>query len=291
MSEIKQDVQEVREWWAQNPMTYGAAHGQTEYEDGRYEAGSREFFERLDREFYSWNTPLHDERPFGRLFPYETYAPSGGRVLEVGCGLGTMAMNWARQGARVSAVDLNPTSIEMTRKRFALHGLDGDIRLEDARSLPFADAAFDYGYSWGVLHHSPDLEQSVAELLRVIKPGGGFGLMLYNRRSILYWYTIEYLQGYLHYENQFLGPLELASRYGDGDAAEGNPHTWPITTAEAEELLRPHSRDVRVRRLGTELDNIFRQMLPFVGRIVPRVARKAWARRYGWSLWIEGHKG
>ena len=284
----RQDVSDVRRWWAENPMTYGEAHGQTAYADGEYEFGSPAFFDRLDREFYSWNKPLHDSRPFGRLFPYERYAR--GRVLEVGCGMGTMAMNWARAGARLVAVDLNETAVEMTRRRFRMLGLEGDIRQADARGLPFADSEFDYAYSFGVLHHSPNLEESVAELMRALRPGGGFGVMLYNRRSVLYRYTVEYLQGFLHYENEFLGPLELASRYGDGDTAEGNPHTWPITTEEALSLFGRHSADVRVRRLGTELDQIFRQMLPLVGRLVPRAARKAWARRYGWSLWIEGTK-
>src|SRR5687767_14338510 len=102
----KPDVQDVQRWWTENPMTYGSVHGTTTYEDGHLEPGTREFFERLDREFYSWNVPLHDRRPFDRLFPYEAYA--GKRVLEVGCGLGTMAMNWAKAGAAVTAVDLNP---------------------------------------------------------------------------------------------------------------------------------------------------------------------------------------
>ena len=47
---------------------------------------------------------------------------------------------------------------------------------------------FDYAYSWGVLHHSPNLGQSLAEMMRVTKPGGEFGIMLYNRRSFLHWY-------------------------------------------------------------------------------------------------------
>lgn len=279
---------EVERWWAENPMTYGAAHGQAVYEDGAYELGTRPFFERVDREFYSWNRPLHGERPFDRLFPYGRYV--GGRVLEIGCGMGTMAMNWARHGARVTAADLNRTAVEMTRRRFELFGLEGRVRQEDARALTFADSEFDYAYSFGVLHHSPDLAQSVAELMRVLRPGGGFGVMLYNRRSILYRYSVEYLQGFLHYENQFLGPLELASRYGDGDTAEGNPHTWPITREEAHEFFAPYSRDVGVRVLGTDLDPLLRQMLPLVGRFVPRLVRKSWARRYGWSLWISGTK-
>ncbi|MBV9925932.1 MAG: class I SAM-dependent methyltransferase [Acidobacteria bacterium] len=292
MSEQSEEGQgaaaEVAEWWAENPMTYGAAHGQTVYEDGAYELGTREFFERVDREFYSWNQPLHGATPFDRLFPYERYR--GRPVLEVGCGMGTMASNWARHGARVTAADLNRTAIEMTRRRFELFGLEGRVRQEDARTLSFADSEFDYAYSFGVLHHSPDLARSIAELMRVLRPGGGFGVMLYNRRSVLYRYNVEYLQGFLHYENQFLGPLELASRYGDGDTAEGNPHTWPITREEAFDLFNPYSRDVSVRILGTELDSIFRQMLPFVGRLVPRFVRKSWARRYGWSLWITGTK-
>jgi hypothetical protein len=126
--------------------------------------------------------------------------------------------------------------------------------------------------------------------MRVVRPGGGFAVMLYNRRSILYLYTVAYLEGFLHYENQFLGPLELASRYGDGGQQEGNPHTWPVTKEEAESLFRAYSTDVKIRLLGTELDRIFRQLFPFLARVLPRSAYKSWARRYGWSLWIEGHK-
>src|SRR3982750_361869 len=128
----------IENWWAQNPMTYGAVHGRAEYTDGHFDFSSREFFERLDREFYSWNSPLHDKRPFDRLFPYNEYG-SQAKVLEIGCGLGTMAMNWARNGTAVTAVDLNPTSVRETSKRFQLHGLAGDITSMDGNHLSFAD--------------------------------------------------------------------------------------------------------------------------------------------------------
>src|SRR5579862_87542 len=71
----------VEDWWSAQPMTYGSVHGTTDYADGATQLGSREFFEQADRRFYSWNTPLHDHRPFGRLFPYDTYR--GKKVLEV----------------------------------------------------------------------------------------------------------------------------------------------------------------------------------------------------------------
>ena len=205
--------------------------------------------------------------------------------------MGTMAMNWARNGATITAVDLNPVAVEQTTRRFEIFGLEGDIRQSDANGLPFADAAFDYAYSWGVLHHSPNLETSLSELMRVLRPGGGFGIMLYNRRSLLHWYSTEFVEGLLHYENRFLGPLALASRYGDAGREEGNPHTWPVTKKEVREMLLPHSSDLRIRVLGTDLDFVFRHLLPGLGLVLPRWAKKPWARRFGWSLWIEGTKG
>jgi ubiquinone/menaquinone biosynthesis C-methylase UbiE len=105
-------------------------------------------------------------------------------------------------------VDLNPTSVEQTKRRFELMRLKGRIEEMDGRQLALPDAYFDYVYSWGVLHHSPDLDQSLKEMMRALKPGGGFGLMVYNRRSLLYWYKTLFTEGFLHYENRFLGPLE-----------------------------------------------------------------------------------
>src|SRR5262249_10933528 len=159
----------------------------------------------------------------------------------------------------------NPVSVAQTRRRFELMGLRGDIREADARHLDLPDASFDYVYSWGVLHHSPDIAGSLRELMRVLKPGGCFGVMVYNRRSVLHWYMPLYLEGFLHLERDFLDPLALASRYGDGDRAEGNPHTWPMTVDEMHTLLRPFSRDVATRILGTDVDSIFTLLLPGLG--------------------------
>jgi len=270
-------------------MTYGAVHGQPVYSDGQYDIGSPQFFAHVDSEFFRWNAPLHHTRPFDRLFPYGKYS-SASRVLEVGCGLGTMAMCWARSGVKMTAVDLNRRAVEMTKKRFDLAEMHADIVQVDVRSLPFSDSQFDYVYSWGVLHHSPQLERSLAELLRVLKPGGGYGLMLYDRQSIRYRYLIQYIEGFLHYEDRFLNAVELASRYGDADREEGNPHTWPGAAAEVKKILTPHADHVRIKRFGVDLDMVFRDLLPLVGRRLPTFSVKPWARRFGWSLWAEGSK-
>jgi ubiquinone/menaquinone biosynthesis C-methylase UbiE len=288
MKKTIKEKKDIQSWWADKPMTYGETHGKTTYINGEQELGSREFFERVDQEFYSWNKPLHQQRPFDRIFPYDTYKNK--KILEIGCGMGTMSSNWARNGGIVTAVDLNPVAIKQTTNRFKLFGLNGEIKQCDANILPIDDDSFDYAYSWGVLHHSPNLEESISEMMRVIKPGGSFGIMLYNRQSILHWYMTEYVEGFLHYEHQFLNALELASRYGDGAREEGNPHTWPVTKSEMRNLLKQYSPDLNIKVLGTDLDFAFRYLLPGLGLALPAWVKKPWARRFGWSLWMEGHK-
>jgi ubiquinone/menaquinone biosynthesis C-methylase UbiE len=247
--------------------------------------GSLQFFEEVDKTFYGWTAGLHTpEGYFAALFPYNRYR--GKQVLEIGCGMGTMIMNWARNGAHVAAIDLNPIAVEQTTRRFALLGLDGDIREMDANELAFTDATFDYIYSWGVLHHSPNLTQSIRELFRVLRPEGEFGIMLYNRTSIYYWYLVRYLEGFLHGESRFLDRLQLASRYTDGAEAEGNPYTWPVTQREMKELLKPHCSKLEIRAMGS----IEYGFPPKMGSFIPSGLRQAWATRWGWSLYMTGVK-
>ena len=282
-------VAEVGDWWSQNPQSYGDRHGEARHAGDRSTHGDAAYFERADRSFFEWNQPLHRDFPFDRLFPYEHYA--GKRVLEIGCGMGAMASLWARRGAQVTAVDLAPFSVEMTRRRFAASGLEGEIVQADGRTLPFDDGEFDYVYSWGVLHHSPHLSESLRQMMRVLKPGGEFGLMLYHRHSLFYLWRILYREGLVHGEARFLDPVALASRYTDASEAEGNPHTWPVTRDEVRAFLGPYSNDIRFRVLGTETPDILALMLPGLDRLVPAWALKPWARRLGWSLWSQGVRG
>jgi SAM-dependent methyltransferase len=281
----------IAAYWASTPQSYAEQHGGTTFRDGdrlvTVERGTREYFEYADRTLFAWNAPLHDaSHPFARIFPYTRYA--GRDVLEVGCGQGGMAQLWAERGANLTAVDLNADAVRQTQRRFEVFGLTGRIQQADANQLPFSDGSFDYAYSWGVLHHSPDLARSVAEVMRVLRPRGEFGVMLYNRRSLLYGYQILLYEGVVHAERRFLSPLALASRYTDGDREEGNPHTWPVTAREARALFAPQAARLNVRVLGTDLDGVLDSVVPGISRRLPRAVMKAWARRWGWSLWVSG---
>jgi SAM-dependent methyltransferase len=279
---------EIENFWTSSPETYSTDfHGGTQYGGTVVEFGTREFFENVDRNFIGALPHMHSDRPFGALFPFEKYA-SGKSVLEVGCGMGTMAMQWARTGCSYTAVDLSPFSIQMTSRRFRLFGYAGTFVQADARHLPFANGMFDFGYSWGVLHHSPNLAQSLREMLRVIRSGGGFTIMLYNRNSIYYRHFVQFREGFLNCEAQFLGPLELASRYTDDFAREGNPHTWPVTEREIREAISDRTRDLRFWIDGADVASHLGFMLPIFGARLPSRAVKSWGRRYGWSLCFSG---
>jgi SAM-dependent methyltransferase len=89
-------------------------------------------------------------------------------VLEIGCGIATDGLEFARNGANYVGVDLTPRAIELAQERFSLFGLPG--RFETANTeekLPFADNTFDHVYSFGVIHHSLAPERIASEIHRV----------------------------------------------------------------------------------------------------------------------------
>jgi len=119
----------------------------------------------------------------------------GRTVVEIGCGVGTDGIEFARNGANYIGVDLTPNSIELTRERFQVFGVPGRFEVANAEEgLPLPDASVDHVYSFGVIHHSPVPEKIVQEIYRILKSGGTFTVMLYNRSSINYYVEIMFLR-------------------------------------------------------------------------------------------------
>jgi ubiquinone/menaquinone biosynthesis C-methylase UbiE len=106
------------------------------------------------------------------------------RMLEIGVGAGTDFLQFVRAGAQACGIDLSPHSVALTKKHLTVYGLYGLTLVADAERLPFPADYFDLVYSWGVLHHSPTPPEAIAEIYRVLKPGGQIKVMMYNRRSM-----------------------------------------------------------------------------------------------------------
>src|SRR5438270_879528 len=110
---------------------------------------------------------------------------AGRRVLEIGVGLGADHCRFAQAGAQLTGIDLTPRAVAHTRRRLALLGLESTLAVGDAENLAFPSDSFDVVYSWGVLHHSPNTPQAIAEVHRVLRPGGVAKVMIYHKWSLV----------------------------------------------------------------------------------------------------------
>jgi ubiquinone/menaquinone biosynthesis C-methylase UbiE len=161
----------VKEYWETIPC------GTEDHIVGGFKPYSMEWYEAIEKFRYRIEPMIYSEAQFTR------YANK--KVLEIGVGAGTDHLQWARAGAVLTGVDLTDAAIFTTKERFKLYGLNSELIRLDAETLPFENETFDVVYSWGVIHHSQTPEYIVSEIKRVLKPGGIFIGMFYNRYSIV----------------------------------------------------------------------------------------------------------
>ncbi len=261
----------AREQWGTDPC--GEVHGKER------ELGTREFFDDVERHRYEEYAPwMRDVMGFDRF--------AGARLLEVGCGMGTDLLQFARGGAICTGVDLTPRSVDISRQHFAVYDLEADFALSDAENLPFADESFDVFYSNGVLHHTPDTEGAVREAHRVLKPAGTAKVMLYYRNSWAYWVDLILKQGIVRRE-LFRGASvsELLSKYVEYSS-----------TGNARPLVKVYSRrEVRsmfsmFRNVKVEVEQLTRPEIYFVGKFIPEGIFRSMRRSIGWNLIVTAVK-
>jgi SAM-dependent methyltransferase len=167
---------------------------------------SREFFLEVERERYrlQWHIPAM----------IDAIAWRGKRVLEIGTGVGTDARRIIGRGGIYTGINIDAGSTQATATALHSFGLPGAVLQADATALRFPDASFDIVYSFGVLHHIPNVERAIAHIRRVLKPGGELVAMLYNRTSINYGVEIKHLRKLGARALAIPGVLRLATLLG-----------------------------------------------------------------------------
>lgn len=269
-TKLADDKRRAREQWTGDPA--GAVYGR------EHEFGTREFFDAVERHRYTDYAPWMPE-----VMGFTEFA--GARLLEVGCGMGTDLLQFARGGAQVTGVDLTPRSIQISRQHFAVYGARGDFAISDAEHLPFADESYDVVYSNGVLHHTPDTAGAVREVHRVLRPGGQARVMLYHRGSLAYWGQVIVRHGILGGELlRGNSPVEIMGKYVEFNEGGGNPLVKVYSRREARKLFSMFS-EVKV-----QVEQLTRPELYFLGSIIPAGIFQRLERSIGWNLIISARK-
>lgn len=268
--------------------------------------GTPEFYAEVEAHRYGLEPAIPEMARFGEWRDRD--------VLEAGCGIATDGINFARRGARYTGVDFSDSAVALARNRFELEGVEGRIEQASIAALPAADASLDLVYSNGVIHHLPETGDVVAEMHRVLRPGGTAIVMVYHRSSLNYWVNILVIRrllalgllvpgaagalGRLTAERPDVldGHRRLLDEHGLGylrdrelflsNNTDGpdNPLSKVYTRADARELFSAFSSV----RTAVRFMNL--RLYPAGDRLAATRLSRSLERRIGWHLWIEAVK-
>jgi SAM-dependent methyltransferase len=267
---LEDEKQRARAQWSQDPC--GAEYGKD------LEFGSREFFDSVERQRYQDYAPW-----MPRVMGFDQFA--GKRLLEVGCGMGTDLLQFARGGAICTGVDLTPRSVELSRRHFRLYDIPGNFLLTDGERLPFVDESFDVVYSNGVLHHTPDTFGAVREIHRVLRPGGTAKVMLYYRHSLNYWGEMILHRGLLRGELlRGRSPEDIMSRWVEYSEQEGRPLVKVYSRTQARNLFQDFET------VNFEIEQMTRAELYLLSPFIPDKLFQFLRKHFGWNLIVTARK-
>jgi 2-polyprenyl-3-methyl-5-hydroxy-6-metoxy-1,4-benzoquinol methylase len=270
MSFEEVQIARVRDYWNNRPCNIRHSTAPI---------GSREYFDQVEARKYFVEYHIPGFAEFARW--------RGKKVLEIGCGIGTDTINFARAGADVATVDLSEKSMELARRRAAVFGLQDRIRFcpgnaEELSSFLPAES-YDLIYSFGVIHHTPHPDAVLAQLRKYTRPGTTLKVMVYHRRS----YKVA---GILLTEakGRFWKLEDFVAR--NSEAQTGCPVTYTYTRRQGREWLERHG--FRVTEVRAE--HIFPYHIPdyvqyryvkeWYFRWMPQPLFRALERRFGWHL-------
>jgi ubiquinone/menaquinone biosynthesis C-methylase UbiE len=286
-------IKEVKSFWNANPCQSRLSQ----------ESERRRYFEEISRRRFQgreWHVPI--------VAKFDSFCKKD--VLEIGCGVGTDGIEFARNGANYTGVDLTPNSVALTRERFQVFGAPGRFEVANAEEgLPLADASVDHVYSFGVIHHSPAPEKIVSEIYRVLRRGGTFTVMLYNRTSINYYIEIMFLRRLFKWclLPKFMPRLISAITGFDRWKLEGHRELLKKKVSKEEwismntdgpfcPLARVYNYQEAAALFGA-FENVRQEVWEFnvdhwsfIGKAIPVRVAKWIGRRWGWHRMIYGNK-
>ena len=266
-------INAVREYWNRRPCNLRHSPAPV---------GSKQYFEEVEARKYFVEPHIPGFAQHSRW--------TGKRVLEIGCGLGTDTINFARAGAQVTAIDLSQASLELARQRAVLFGVADRIQFVEADAERLADyvqpAPYDLVYSFGVIHHSPQPSRILDQVRRhFVTPQTELKLMVYHHVS---WKVLAILLGEAH--GAFWRLDEAVARHSE--AQTGCPVTYTYTRRSVRRLLSDSGfiademfvDHIFPYRVDDYVQYRYVKTLPF--QFLPDIAMRALERTLGWHLCV-----
>ena len=270
---MEQTVDRVKEYWNSRPCNI---------RHSPREVGTKEYFDEVEARKYFVEPHIPG---FAEVEKWK-----GKKVLEIGCGIGTDTINFARAGAEVTTVDLSEKSMELARKRAAVLNFP-NIKFYAGNAEELSSFVpvekYDLIYSFGVIHHTPHPERVIAELQKYAHPGTVLKVMVYYRYS---WKVAGVILKYGH--GAFWNYDKIIPLYSE--AQFGSPVTFTYTKKNIGDLLAGFKvTDVFV-------DHIFPYSIPeyikyqykkvWYFRWLPNFVFRALERSFGWHLCVTAVK-
>lgn len=192
-----------------DPVEYWSRHNVT----GHHQFTSAD--ESLD--YFHWRNSQYPG--YLELMPVAGF--DGRRVLDFGCGPGNDLVGFGTfsRCSRLVGIDVAAPAVAEAKLRLGLHQIQAEVICHSIdRALPFADASFDHIHSSGVLHHIADPVAALAELRRVLAPGGSMNVMIYNYDSLWMHLKVAYHRTLVEGLYPALTATEQFARSTDGEA-------------------------------------------------------------------------
>lgn len=261
-------IENVREYWDARPCNI--RHSQKEI-------GSREYFDEVEFRKYFVEPHIPGFAEFEKW--------KGKKVLEIGCGIGTDTVNFARAGAEVTAIDYSEKSLEIAKQRAEVFGLNINFYKANAEEISKVVPVQEYDlvYSFGVIHHTSHPDKVISEIKKYMGKESEFKIMVYNRYSWkVFWIMLRNGKG------AFWKLSELIAKYSE--AQTGCPVTYSYTINSISNLLDGFTV------LDSKVEHIFPYSIPeyknhkykkvWYFRYLPEKLFKWMERNFGWHLCV-----
>lgn len=266
----KVSIKKVQDFWDKRPCNLRHSPSKV---------GTKKYFDEVEKRKYFVEPHISKFAQFSKW--------KGKKVLEIGCGIGTDTINFARAGAQVTAVELSKKSLDLAKKRAKTYRLEKRVKFYLANAEQLSNLvpiqSYDLIYSFGVIHHTPHPDKVIGEIKKYTHKKTIIKIMVYHRYAWkVLWILLKFGK------SSFWNLDRLIAGYSE--AATGSPITYVYSKRQAENLLNGF------KVFEISIDHIFPYRIPeykkykykkvWYFNYLPKVIFRWLETHFGWHLML-----